>query len=749
MDQAAADAMREEWAPSDKADALWAGDPFARRLLQDNAERIHASRGELLFCQGDPGDCMYLVLSGRLSVRLVADDGVETQLAELGPGMPVGEIALLTGQPRTASVYAAEDAQLLRCSRVSYERLARQHPKELAGFTQTVARRLKEVHLSQVLGTFFGIQDAQTLGWLRGELEWLHLGHSEVLFRQDEPSDAMYIVVSGRLRISTAEANGTARYVGEVSPGEVVGELGLLSGEPRTATARAIRQTDVVKVSQPVFQQLAELYPEAVMRIAKLIISRHQRSMHAPSSAQLRALVLAIIPTMTALSAAQFAEELASHLEMHGTVLTVDSARLDSHLGKTGAANAEPNHPTGLIVSTWLGEQESRFQYLLLVADPEWSVWTERCVCQADRVLQLVDAHATPDVGPIEQAMGKRELLVRHELILVHPKNTVEPANTARWLAKRNVHAHHHVRAGDTAHMRRLANRLTGKALGMVLSGGGARGMAHVGVLRAMEELGIGIDLIGGTSMGSLVGAVYAMDREIDECMTLAERFASPRKLFDYTLPVASLMASKKVTRVLREMLGEVCIEDLWRPFFCVSSNLTRAEAVIHRTGPLWEAVRASIAIPGIFTPILQGRDVLVDGGALNNFPVDIMETLCEGGPVVGSSVCPMVDRYDSYEFGSSINGWRVLWSRLNPFSPTMRVPSLLGSLMRAQEIRGISGLRHSETIADMTVRPDVSRYSILDFAAYEPIIEIGYRAALDQLVPWLEQNGGQGQGDL
>jgi predicted acylesterase/phospholipase RssA len=221
----------------------------------------------------------------------------------------------------------------------------------------------------------------------------------------------------------------------------------------------------------------------------------------------------------------------------------------------------------------------------------------------------------------------------------------------------------------------------------------------------------------------------------------MAEQFANPKELFDYTLPLTSLMASKKVTRVVQELFGTVRIEDLWRPFFCVSSNLTRAEAVIHRTGPLWEAVRASIAIPGIFTPILRASDVLVDGGVMNNFPVDVMVQLSEGGPVIGCNVCPLWESIRNYEFGPSLSGWQVLWSRLNPLSPAMKVPSLLGCLMRAQEVRGVAGLRHAESLASVMICPDVSDFAILDFAAYEPIIEVGYEAAKDQLVSWLSEN--------
>lgn len=722
--------------PSEIADNYCAGDIFARRLLQAGSELVMLPQGQALFRQGDPADSTYLLLNGRLAVRLEHENGTETQIAELGPGAPVGEMALLTGQPRAASVYAMTDAELARCSRANYERLAREHPDELAGFTRTVMHRLQEIQLSTVLADLFGIQDTELLTWLRGELEWICLDHGDVLFREGDPGEAMYILLSGRLRVTVSSSDHGQRVVGEVSTGEIVGELGLLSGEPRSASAHAIRETHLARMTLPVFLRLAERHPEATMRLARLIIQRQQRSLDSRQPKPVRALTLALVPASGDVSLLSFADELARCLELHGPVLALDSARLDSALGKPGAAQAESNHPTGLIVSAWLSQQESRLRYLLYVADPDWSPWTERCVRQADRLVLLGDAQAGPEPGLVEQAINGRNLSVRQELVLLHPSGARQPSGTARWLAERNLHTYHHVRLGDQALFRRLARRLAGQALGLVLSGGGARGLAHAGVLRAMEEREIEIDLIGGTSMGSLVGGLYAMDRRSDELVELAKRLANPKQIFDYTLPLTSLMASRKVTALIRDLYGDIQIEDLWRPFFCVASNLSCAEIVIDRSGPLWEAVRTSIAIPGVFSPMLRDSDVLVDGGLMNNFPVDIMVELCEGGPVVGSTVSPIWESRRRYDFGTSISGWRVLRSRVNP-SRAMKVPSLLGSLMRSLEVNSVYSHRYAESLADVVIRPDVSAFSHMDYAAYEPMIEIGYQAAHERLNGW------------
>jgi predicted acylesterase/phospholipase RssA len=288
-----------------------------------------------------------------------------------------------------------------------------------------------------------------------------------------------------------------------------------------------------------------------------------------------------------------------------------------------------------------------------------------------------------------------------------------------------------------------LARRLAGCAVGLVLGGGGARGFAHIGVLRAIEEAGVPVDVIGAASMGAVVGAAYALDRTGPEMEALAATFASRRRLLDPTLPLTSFLASGKVTRVLRELYGEARIEDLWRPFFAISSNLSKSEPMVHRGGLLWEAVRASSAIPGTFAPMLVDGDLVVDGGVLNNLPIDVMRETVETGVVIGSNVVPARvggrEGRRPYRFGPSVSGFRVLLSRL-PFGPSLRAPGLLSILTRSTEIgsawraRSASFRRH----ADLLVEPAMGRFRILDFDAWREILAAGEESGREQVRAWL-----------
>ncbi len=176
---------------------------------------------------------------------------------------------------------------------------------------------------------------------------------------------------------------------------------------------------------------------------------------------------------------------------------------------------------------------------------------------------------------------------------------------------------HHHLRG--PADYDRVVRLLTGRAVGLVLSGGGARGFAHLGVVRALREHGVPIDLVGGTSMGAILAAGVASEWSHEELVRRFKRcFVDTNPLSDYTLPLVSLVSGRKVSTLLRSELGDIDIEDLPLPYFCVSSNLTTGRMSVHQQGTLWRWLRASVAIPGVLPPVFQGGEVFVDGGAMN-----------------------------------------------------------------------------------------------------------------------------------
>ena len=335
----------------------------------------------------------------------------------------------------------------------------------------------------------------------------------------------------------------------------------------------------------------------------------------------------------------------------------------------------------------------------------------------------------------MDEPLARLSDSTKTELVLLQPDGISQPSGTAAWLDRYAVAGHDHVLPGRApAQFDRFVRRITGRGLGLVLGGGAARGFAHIGVFRALAECGVEVDLVGGTSMGAILAAMFAMGLDHKESLKLARQVASPMKLFDPTVPVVSFFASAKVTRVLQRILGDVQIEDLWMPFFCVSSNLTHAVAVVHRRGPLWQAVRASMAIPGVFSPIVADGDLLVDGCVLNNLPIDVMGRVNYGGPIIAVNVFPDVDMLRDYSFGPSVSGLQALASKLNPLARRDSPPLIFESLVRVLALNAVHQAKAQRGFADVYIRPPVEQFNILDFGAYRQIADIGYRSALEAL---------------
>jgi NTE family protein/lysophospholipid hydrolase len=573
--------------------------------LEDEFELIHLIEGRILLQQGDPSQVLYVLLQGRLGVKIRNPDGTETGIDELYPGDSVGEIELLTGHECVATVYGMADSELLRLSRTGFDILADKYPDIINEFAKTVLPKLQRSRLASLLSDLFGELDARALHDLQDKLEWIYLRGGEVLFRQDDPGSAIYIVVQGRLRIIIQQPDGSTRLVGEAGTGESVGETALLTDAVHSKTVYAVRDTDVVRISRPLLEDLLPRYPQMLRQITHLFAQRERRTLRSLSTTP-AAMTMVLVPLDETVPLDIFGQRFIEILLASGSTLHLSAQRFDQAYGKTGMAQIPQEHVLNMALVAWLSEQEQEYRYIVYEADPVWSQWTQRCLRHADLVLLLGRGDADPGIQQIERAIQHAIPKARKELVLLQPDQTKWPQGTSSWLSQRHVQAHHHLRINNPRDLRRLVRRVTGQALGLVLSGGGARGFGHVGAIRALEEAGLEVDLVGGTSMGALVGGAYALGLGYEGMVELANTFASPKELFDLTLPLVSFFRTKKVTHMLLEMARNVHMEDLWLPLFCVSCNLSQGQEVLHQTGLLWSAIRASLAIPGVFSPVLK-----------------------------------------------------------------------------------------------------------------------------------------------
>ncbi len=715
--------------------------PFGT-LPQDEIARLHAAMtrqslraGQTLFEQGERGEALYVVISGHLTAGTPADGSA----VDIGPRGLAGEMQILTGGRHSATLRASVDTELGRLDKAALEALAQQAPHLVLALGHLIRKRLSQEQLAKLLKEVFGELDPASLARIENELEWVELRPGQALFQQGDPSDSMYFVISGRL-VGTREVAKVRSVIAEIGRGESIGEMGFFTGEPRSLAIYARRTSHLVRFTKPVFERVSQAHPHAMLYITQLLIRRLQRVAGYVRETFERSNIV-VLPISPGVNATEFTDRLVESLHVHGKTLYVSAARLDAFIGVPGFAQTSADSPLDLALDAGLDERESGYRYAVYECDAGDTAWTRRCIERADRVLLLGEAAAEPAVSSAELALlGSRPGLTsaRRTLVLLHPGTATLPSGTRFWLAPRAVEGHHHLRRDRVADYARLVRFLTGNAIGAVLGGGGARGLAHIGVIRAFREAGIPIDMVGGTSMGALIAAQPAMGWD-DAAMLRMNRSAfvenKPVKLRDYTLPVYALLDCHRLDRSLMTPYGEARIEDMWTSYFCVSSSLTRAQAKVHRDGPVWKAIRASIAVPGVFEPVVDGNELLVDGGVLNNLPGDVMRSL-GGGWVVAVDVSLDVDL--EMHMAALPSPWRVLRRWMNPFVKRSKMLNIVDLMTRTTLLASVQKTEVVKKQVDLYIQPPVRSFGLLQFDSFDAIAEAGYQHGKTTLAQWL-----------
>lgn len=696
------------------------------------------THGETLFAAGRESQNLYMVVEGELALyipNLKTDDTFFLQSRVTGD--TAGDFAVLNGGEHLVSAVARRTTLIAMFPRFAFDRLTGIDSRILARIYDVAAELSRRVTISAAYLRLFGDVNHATMHALLDKTIVKHFHSGQTLFREGDPPSGLYIVVSGKLVVEATTQSGQQRRMAEVQAPETVGELALLADTDRSATVMAARESTVAVLAREEFDSLIAPSSQMLMRLSKLVVRRHIANVREQTKTTIDRNFV-VIPLDARLPRSRFVNQLKHSIRKLGTCMSLDSRSFDTLYGRPGASQTGFDDLFNSAIAEWLDDKENRFQSLIYVADKKWNAWTRRCVNRADRILLIANAKSDNDpvVRKIEIELDKlfkdNRIRPKIDLVLLHPADTVAPENTARWLDPRTLDTYYHVRLNDKNHYDRLARRLCNTALALVLSGGGARGYAHLGVHRLIEEQDIKLDYIGGSSMGALLGASMAMGLGYEQIKELSEQFANKKALYDYTLPLASLMKSAKLSKFCKVVYRDQQIEDLWVPFFCVSSNLSDGQEVVHDRGPLWKIVRSTISLPGIFSPVPSDNgDLLIDGAVLNTFPVELMQQRLDGkGLIIGVNVSQIPEQFNYYNFGSSLSGWRVFLSRINPFEQTIDIPRIAETLLRATDIKSMERLNAARASLNILIEPDVRAISLLDFKSYAAISDIGYREA-------------------
>jgi NTE family protein len=524
------------------------------------------------------------------------------------------------------------------------------------------------------------------------------LRRGEVLIRQGEPSDALYFVLSGRFAV---QVQGAAEPIAEIGQGQPIGEIGFFAGQPRTATVVAVRDSSVLAITRERFRQISECSPGIRDAVIVSLARRVSQGVGQVANVSSKVRTLAVISAGASRRSDAFLESLRAVLGSLSSTALLGEREVTARF--PGAPLDDPG------ISRWLNSLESEYEIIFYIADQTLTEWTQKCIRQADALLLVAVAGASPELNPSELLAFSVHPRSARRLVILHENRTDVVSGTSSWLGMRDVFMHHHVALQGPSDIRRLFRFLAGRAIGFVAGGGGALGSAHLGAYKAFCEAGVEFDILGGTSVGAAMMAAFAYGVEAERVDEGTHNiFVRSRAFRRPTLPRYGLIDHKGFDRALRAEYGDVVIEDLWRPFFAVSSNLSQNKPMIHREGLVWQAVRASGSIPGVLPPFFtEHGEMLVDGALTDNVPLAPMKALKSGPNVI---VMLGDDRPTTYsvDYNSIPGPLQLAAALLNPFSRQRlpQAPSVLQVIMLSMLANRHTDPQLSDT--DILIRPEL-----------------------------------------
>nr|XP_055055040.1 patatin-like phospholipase domain-containing protein 7 [Misgurnus anguillicaudatus] len=727
-------------------------------LLEDRVTLRQVKAGSVVASEGDQDVSVQFVISGALHVyQKLIDREEETCLFVAHPGEMVGHLAVLTGEPLIFSVRAHRDCCFLSITKAHFYEIMRAEPRMVLNVAHTVVRRVS----SFVRQIDFA-------------LDWMAVEAGRAVYRQDDKSDSTFIVLSGRLRSVIKKEDGKKELAGEYGRGDLIGVVEALTHLNRATTVHAVRDSELAKLPEGALKSIKRKYPQVVTRLIRLLgqkILGNMQQVNGPLAVRNLGLntptskldavnpaanlsTVAILPVSEEVPLMAFTLELQHALSAIGPTLLLTSDIIRQRLG---VAALDSVHEYRL--SSWLGHQEDIHRIVLYQSDGSLTPWTQRCIRQADCIIIVGLGEQEPTVGELERMLESSAVRAQKQLVLLHREDGPPPRGTAEWLNMRSwISRHLHLSCPHRVFSKRnlpklremyqrvfekppdrhsdfsrLARILTGNAIALVLGGGGARGCAQVGIIRAMSEAGIPVDLIGGASIGSLIGALYAEERSVSRMTVRARQWAMEfgsifKRIIDLTYPVTSMFSGASFNSSISGLFKDKQIEDLWIPYFNITTDITASSMRVHTDGSLWRYVRASMSLSGYLPPLCDPKDghLLMDGGYINNLPAETARSM--GAKLVIAVDVGSQDETDLTNYGDSLSGWWLLWKRFNPLAEKVKVLNMAEIQTR---LAYVCSVRQLELVKDSDyceyLRPPIDRYGTLEFGKFDEIADVGY----------------------
>lgn len=502
------------------------------------------------------------------------------------------------------------------------------------------------------------------------------LAAGDVLFRQGDPGDALFVVAAGTLAARLDAGLESERTLSAFGPGDFFGEMALLTGAPRSATVQATSACVVLSLGKSAFDELVRSTPEIALQLSRVLSSR--------------------------LSATN--DQLSRHLAGTTAVVVVGDRAVGDEVLDAAIASIARQTRRGaerVNAAAAIAGARQRGRHAILVADEVTVRGAASPVRRGETIwLLATSSERLPEARTAGAALRDAGYEVRLAYVGERGKPFPEfPAGVYPPL--RIVRGANGKPAVDS-----FARALIGATIGVALSGGAAQGTAHVGVLQALVTAGVPIDMIAGTSGGALYGSLVAAGLTVDEAKArvIHNTRHNLRDRSDYTLPRTGILRGASIERMIHESTNGARFEDLHFPLYAVAADLATGEEVVVERGPVSHGVRASISVPGIFEPFeIDGR-LLVDGGVVNPLPVSVCRARGANFVIACSVPAP---------------------GKLKQGSGPQRY-NILSVIVRSYYFAGDVIANANAADADVLIKPAVEGFGWRDYKSSPDIIEAG-----------------------
>ena len=709
-------------------------------LILNVSEDYAFKANEIIFKKGSSKYCgAVIVKSGKI---VIYDDITKSPIDGFEAGEYFNISSLIFSRRRTFSATAKENSEIIFLEKSKMDSLM-ENDNEIGNILEKLS--VEEYDKGKLFGIFRGLygekMDYKSHKEIYRRGKWVFLEDNSNLFNYGEKSDSFYLLVTGLLKAYIPK-KGKLIEVGEIYEGEVIGEMGILTNEARSASIFATRDSVVFKIDLEKANEIIMQYPLVLLQVATKIADRLRNVQH--SNERHRTDIHSIVQLSSGKNHTKeiisIGNSLIDSMNKFNRSIVVSSKKVNEILN-IESINAELERDKFYpalddLVDNFTKEN----RYLLLLCDEEYTPWTTWCLAISDKNIFVVEESAGVSNTELLNKMNLSEkdipihLHDEKQLIIYHQSKNSFPSKTSSIIEMLpKISNHYHMSINNKNDSDRVSRLIAKKGIGLCLSGGGAKGNAHIGVYKALIEHNIPIDAVCGTSAGGIVASLIAFGYDPETIISRLKETYKRNSFKEYTIPVTSIIATKKVIQDAIFLGNDMDIEDLWIPYFSIAVNISKSKLDVIDKGPVYKATRATAALPGILLPVIKDTSFLVDGGLINNMPGDIMLKKY-GGKLISVSVSPQEDldaKFNDFPNQSSYFIKKLL--RMNKKFPH-EIPGLSNILMRSIFVASSNKIKEVIDLSDLFLDLQVKDVGLLEFEKIDESVEFGYEYAMKKL---------------